>query len=119
MTKGKQRLPLSERMVEVIAARFRALGEPHRLRILQVLEEGEAAAGEITERLTANQSNVSRHLQSLYEAGLVGRRREGNKVLYSIADPTVLEICQLVCAGVEKDARNEAAALGSGRSRKG
>ena len=113
----KQNLPLSDRMLEVVAARFRALGEPHRLRILQVLEEGESAVGEITERLRANQSNVSRHLQNLHDAGLVGRRREGSNILYSISDPTVLKICHLVCARAEEDARNELAEMTRTRSR--
>src|SRR5688500_12628375 len=112
-------MPLSDRMLEVVAARFRALGEPHRLRILQVLEEGGAAVGEITEGLDANPSNVSRHLQSLYDAGLVGRRREGSNIFYSISDPTVLNICQLVCARAEKDARNELADMTRTSSRKG
>jgi len=115
----KKSLPFSDRMLEVIAARFRALSEPNRLRILQALEAGEATVGEIAERLEANQSNVSRHLQSLHEAGLVGRRREGSSVFYAISDPTVLEICRLVCAGVEADARKELAEMTRPRSRKG
>lgn len=119
MSSRKQTLPLSDRMVEVVAVRFRALGEPHRLRILQVLEAGEAAVGEIAERLKANQSNVSRHLQNLYDAGLVGRRREGSNILYSISDPTVLKICRLVCARAEEDARNELADMTSTHSRQG
>ena len=119
MSSRKQNLPLSDRMLEVVAARFKALGEPHRLRILQVLEDGEAAVGELTERLKASQSNVSRHLQSLYDAGLVGRRREGSKIFYSISDPTVLKICHLVCARAEEDARNELADITSTQFRKG
>ncbi len=119
MASRKQNLPLSDRMLEVVAARFRALGEPLRLRILQVLEAGEAAVGEIVERLEASQSNVSRHLQSLYEAGLVGRRREGSNILYSIADPAVLKICRIVCERAEEDARHELAELTIRRSRRG
>lgn len=117
MSSRKQNLPLSDRMIEVVAARFRALGEPLRLRILQVLEEGEAPVGEITERLGANQSNVSRHLQNLHDAGLVGRRRDGSNILYSISDATVLKICRLVCERAEEDARNEFAEITSKRPR--
>jgi DNA-binding transcriptional ArsR family regulator len=104
-------------MLEVVAARFRALGEPLRLRILQVLELGEAPVGEIVERLEANQSNVSRHLQNLYDAGLVGRRREGSNIFYSISDPTVSKICRLVCDRAEEDARHQLAELTGKRSR--
>lgn len=113
----KNNLPLSDRMMEVVAARFRALGEPLRLRILQVLEEGEASVGEIAERLEANQSNVSRHLRNIHDAGLVARRREGSNIFYSISDPTVLKICRLVCERAEKDVRNEFAEITSTRSR--
>jgi DNA-binding transcriptional ArsR family regulator len=115
----KQNLPLSDRMLEVVAARFRALGEPLRLRILQVLEAGEAAVGDIVERLEANQSNVSRHMQNLYDAGLVGRRRAGSNIFYSISDPTVLKICRIVCERAEDDARHELAELMIKRSRQG
>jgi DNA-binding transcriptional ArsR family regulator len=115
----KQNLPLSDRMLEVVAARFRALGEPLRLRILQVLEAGEAPVRHLVERLEANQSNVSRHLQNLYDAGLVGRRREGSHILYSISDPTVLKICRIVCERAEKDARQELAELTIKRTRPG
>lgn len=106
-------------MLELVAARFRALGEPLRLRILQVLEQGDAPVGEVAERLNATQSNVSRHLQNLHDAGLVGRRREGSNIFYSISDPTVLKICRLVCARAEEDARNEFADITSSRSRQG
>lgn len=119
MSSRKRNPPLSNRMMEVVAARFRALGEPLRLRILQVLEPGEAPAGEIAERVGANQSNVSRHLQNLHDAGLVGRRREGINIVYSISDPTILKICQLVCKRVEEDARNELAEMAGKRVRRG
>lgn len=81
------------------------LGEPQRLRILQVLEEGEKTVGEIVEALEGNQPNISKHLQALNDAGLVARRREGTTVFYSIADPMVLKLCQLVCRSVSEEAR--------------
>jgi DNA-binding transcriptional ArsR family regulator len=111
MRNRKQALALSDRMIEHVAARFRALGEPLRLRILQVLEAGEATVSDIVMRLDANQSNVSRHLHNLHDAGLVGRRREGSNVFYFVSDPTVLKICRLVCERAEEDARNQLAEL--------
>lgn len=98
-------LPLTDQMIELIARRFRMLGEPQRLRILQVLEEGEKTVGEIVEALEGNQPNISKHLQALNDAGLVARRREGTTVFYSIADPMVLKLCQLVCRSVSEEAR--------------
>lgn len=98
-------LPLTDQMIELIVRRFRMLGEPQRLRILQVLEEGEKTVGEIVEALEGNQPNISKHLQALNDAGLVARRREGTTVFYSIADPMVLKLCQLVCRSVSEEAR--------------
>ncbi len=92
-------------MVELVARRFRMLGEPQRLRILQVLESGEKAVGQIVEILRGNQPNISKHLQALNEAGLVGRRREGNSIFYSIADPVIFKLCELVCRSATEEAR--------------
>jgi DNA-binding transcriptional ArsR family regulator len=74
----------------LIASRARAMGEPTRLRILEVLERGEQAVGHIAQALTTQQSTVSRHLQVLYQAGLVHRRREASAVIYSIASHDLL-----------------------------
>lgn len=96
---------LSDKMLDVIAHRFRMLGEPQRLRILQVLESGEHTVGELVTRLQGNQPNVSKHLHALHDAGLVSRRRDGNSILYSMADPVVFRLCELVCRSAAKDAR--------------
>src|SRR4051794_30854912 len=95
---------LTDAMIERVARRFRAMGEPQRLRILQVLEEGPRTVGEVVAELNGNQPNVSRHLQELYDAGLLRRRRERNSVYYSIADPVVHQLCQLVCESAETEA---------------
>jgi DNA-binding transcriptional ArsR family regulator len=104
-------LPLSDAMIGLVARRFRTLGEPYRLRILQLLESGERSVGELVDALGGNQSNVSRHLQVLQETGLVSRRRQGNSVYYSIADPMIFRLCELVCRSAARDARAQLAAL--------
>ncbi len=76
---------LTDAMIDRVARRFRAMGEPQRLRILQLLEEGPRTVGEVVAGLKGNQPNISRHLQALYEAGLVRRRRERNSIYYAIA----------------------------------
>ncbi len=81
------------------------LGEPQRLRILQVLESGEKTVGQIVETIEGNQPNISKHLQALNEVGLVGRRRLGNSIFYSIADPVVFKLCELVCRSAAEDAQ--------------
>jgi DNA-binding transcriptional ArsR family regulator len=84
-------------MIEHVARRFRLLGEPMRLRILQVLESGERSVNELVSALHTSQPNVSRHLNAMYDGGLLDRRRDGTNIYYSIADPMVLRLCVLVC----------------------
>jgi DNA-binding transcriptional ArsR family regulator len=95
-----QKPRLTEEMVEMVAQRFRLLGEPMRLRLLQELEAGEHTVTDLVEALEGNQSNISRHLNALFDGGLVDRRRDGNSIYYSIADPVVPKICQLVCSSM-------------------
>ena len=99
--------PLSGKMAELVARRFRMLGEPFRLRILQALEPGERAVGELVEALDGNQPNVSRHLHMLHEAGIISRRREGNSIYYGIADPMIFKLCDLVCRSATEKARED------------
>ena len=103
--------PLSDRARELIAERFRALGEPMRLRILECLFRSAASVGEILASTGGTQANVSKHLAVLHAGGLVRRRREGLKAVYSIADPTLERICAVVCDSVTRDARDAAEAL--------
>lgn len=111
---------MSDKMMALVASRFRTLGEPLRLRILQQLETGEKTVGELVEAVEGNQPNVSKHLSILHEAGLVSRRREGNSVLYGIGDPMVFKLCELVCRREAKRSEEEYAALrGGGRGRAG
>jgi DNA-binding transcriptional ArsR family regulator len=95
--------PIPEPVVELISERFRLLGEPMRVRILdQLRARGEAAVGELAEALDSSQQNVSKHLGVLHTARVVDRRREGNHVIYSIADDSVLAVCEAVCGGLER-----------------
>ncbi|MGK2858970.1 MAG: ArsR/SmtB family transcription factor [Thermoanaerobaculia bacterium] len=81
----------------LVAGRFKVLAEPLRLRLLQSLERGELSVGKLAESLGTTQPNVSKHLRILQDAGLVARRQEGNTVWYSISDPSVYQLCDLVC----------------------
>jgi DNA-binding transcriptional ArsR family regulator len=94
--------PLPDSLVEMIARRFRVLGEPTRIRLLDRLREGEATVFELTEALDGSQQNVSRHLQVMLEAGIVGRRKQGNFAYYSIADDGVFALCEQVCGSLER-----------------
>ena len=94
--------PLPEPLIELIAQRFRVIGEPMRIKLLDALREGEATVGELVERLGASQQNVSKHLGILHQAGIVSRRKEGTYVRYGIADPGVFDLCEQVCGGLRQ-----------------
>jgi DNA-binding transcriptional ArsR family regulator len=61
---------------------------------------------EIVNQLDGNQPNISKHLQILFDTGLVGRRRSGNSIFYSIADPVVFRLCELVCRSAGRQAKS-------------
>ena len=94
--KGGRKLP--PEALELVANRFRALGEPMRLRILQSLESGEMGVSALTETVGSTQPNVSKHLRVLQDAGLVKRRQQGTTIYYSIADTMVFELCEMICS---------------------
>jgi DNA-binding transcriptional ArsR family regulator len=79
---------LSDEAIDLIAARLRVIAEPNRIRILGLLNEGEATVQELTDRLMTTHQNVSKHLGVLYQAGMVSRRKEGNSVQYALVDWT-------------------------------
>ncbi|HEY7961663.1 MAG TPA: metalloregulator ArsR/SmtB family transcription factor [Solirubrobacteraceae bacterium] len=94
--------PLPAPLVEVIAERFRVLGEPMRIRLLDALREAPASVQELQVAIGASQQNVSKHLGVLLRGGLVSRRKEGNFSLYEIADEGVFELCEQVCGGLRR-----------------
>jgi DNA-binding transcriptional ArsR family regulator len=94
--------PLPEPLIEVIAQRFRVLGEPMRIRLLDRLRDGPATVSELQQALGASQQNVSKHLGILHAAGLVSRTKDGNHARYAISDPSVFELCDQVCGGVRR-----------------
>jgi DNA-binding transcriptional ArsR family regulator len=98
---------MSEKMLDLVARRFRTLGEPYRLRILQELQSGEKPVGELVAALDGNQPNVSKHLQILFDAGLIDRRRDGTSIIYAISDPIVFQLCALVCSSETEKSRRE------------
>ena len=80
------------------AAVARALADAKRLCVLQCLGEGELSVRDLSDRVGCQVPNMSQHLSVLRSAGLVTARRDGNTVYYRLADPRVLEACQLLQA---------------------
>jgi DNA-binding transcriptional ArsR family regulator len=85
-------------LLEHVADRFRVLGDATRLSIIRILlDEGELNVGEIVERLDTSQANVSKHLRVLNDAGIVARRPDGTAAYFSVADPSLMPVCAIVC----------------------
>ncbi len=94
--------PLPDPLVELIAQRFRLLGEPNRIRLLDALREGPATVAALQEATGASQQNVSKHLTMLVDAGLVRRVKEGTRAFFSIADDSLFELCDKVCGSLRR-----------------
>lgn len=75
---------------------FQALAHPTRIAIIEVLREGELPAGAIIERLGLEQANASQHLSILRTKQIVSNRKEGNQVFYSVRDPLLIEVLDIM-----------------------
>lgn len=82
---------------EAVARYFSLLGEPTRLRILHSICQDEKCVSDIITETGATQTNVSRHLGMMYQAGMLSRRRDGNQIYYRVADQVFIELCRAVC----------------------
>jgi ArsR family transcriptional regulator len=96
-------IELNDITAAAIAVRFKALGEPMRLRLLQALRHGECTVGELAERIDAGQANVSKHLQVLLQQGFVDQRKQGTTTWYRVTDPQVFKMCELVGSWLEEE----------------
>ncbi len=94
-------LSMSDRALELIAHRFKLLSEPMRLRLLQLLMGGEMNVNELVEHIGTTQANVSKHLGFLCNGGLIVRRRVGTNTYYSIADNSLIQLCDIVCCSLQ------------------
>lgn len=109
--------PLPAGLVELIAQRFRVLGEPMRIRLLDHLRDGGATVQELREATGASQQNVSKHLGVLLSAGMVSRTKEGNRSRYSILDTGVFDLCEQVCGGLRRHLDDLEGVLKEGQAR--
>lgn len=96
---------IPKHLLDQVARRFKLLGEPVRLNLLNQLHvHGEMPVQALVEATGQQQANVSKHLGQLAEEGLVARRKEGLYVYYRIADPTLSALCMLVCGQLRQEA---------------
>jgi DNA-binding transcriptional ArsR family regulator len=90
------RLPAAPQPTDLVAKYFRGLGDPVRLRILELLRvEGELSVGELVQRLGLPQPQVSNHLSCLRWCGFIEARRDGRNIRNRIADPRVVALIEL------------------------
>ena len=102
-------------LLEHVAARFRVLGDARRLTILRELlqQGGELSVGELVARLDTTQANVSKHLAVLLQAGIVSRRAVGTSAFYSVTDPSLGALCDIVCNRLREQGQEQARILSS------
>lgn len=93
---------LPDEALAQVAAYFQALSEPTRLQILNILRQGERSVGDLAQLCGYSSANISRHLSLLTQHGLVQRESRGNSAIYSIADPSVYALCDLVCGSIAR-----------------
>ena len=93
----------SDEVFELAAEVFRIMSAPMRLKIISALCNGEKNVGELLAEIPTTQPNMSQHLNTLYKAGVLGRRRDGVQIYYRITDDRVLTLCKAVCAQLAQD----------------
>lgn len=97
---GGRSEPLPPELIEKVASRFRALSDPNRLMLLQLLLNGDRSVNELADAAGLSQANTSKHLSVLCAAGFIGRQKSGTKAIYALASETPRMLCDLVCRDV-------------------
>jgi len=92
---------MTPELLDLVADRFKALGDRGRLQLLQSLRGGARTVTELVNDTGMGQANVSRHLTLLHASGFVSRERDGLFVRYQLADKDVLRLCDLICGRIE------------------
>lgn len=85
---------------EMVAHNFRMLSEPTRLRILHAICREEKCVSDIIAETGITQTNASRHLRIMHQAGMLARRRDGSQIFYRVANQMYAELCRTVCVQV-------------------
>jgi len=94
-------IAVTDEQIEKAAEVFRVMSAPMRLRIISCLCSGEKNVGELLEAIDTTQPNMSQHLNTLYMAGVLEKRREGVQIFYRIVNNNIVNICRAVCQQTE------------------
>lgn len=100
-------LDKTDQVFEMAADLFRVMSAPMRLKIISCLRDGEKNVSYLLGKINTTQPNMSQHLNTLYQAGVLGKRREGAQIHYRIVDERVAELCRVVCTrmAAERDVK--------------
>lgn len=103
--------------LEQVAAYFQVLAEPTRLRILNLLRQGEHNVGELAQACGYTAANISRHLSLMTKQGIVARESRGTSVYYRLTDESVDALCDLVCGNIARRLEQASATNSAFRAR--
>ena len=93
----------SDQVFDLAAELFRVMSAPLRLKIISSLCDGEKTVSELLGEINTTQPNMSQHLSTLYQAGVLGKRRDGVKIYYRIVNQRVVTLCRAVCIQIASE----------------
>jgi DNA-binding transcriptional ArsR family regulator len=105
------RFNMTPEVLGLVSDRFKALADPGRLQLLQMLKPGPMTVGDLVEATGLGQANVSKHLRVLHQHGFLRRRKDGLFVYYEIADRFVFQLCDLMCGHLQAETKARTRAL--------
>ncbi|MFW6058678.1 MAG: ArsR/SmtB family transcription factor [Phycisphaeraceae bacterium] len=106
---------LPREWIPQVVERLKALADENRLRLVLRLGEGPRRVTDLAGELGLAQASVSKHLAVLRQAGLVSAERRGTEAIYRIHDPSIFQLCDIVCGGVQRHLREQVSVLTGGR----
>jgi DNA-binding transcriptional ArsR family regulator len=98
----------NDELLDLIAQRLKAMAEPTRMKILNLLKNREFSVGEIAEQLGLKHGTASANLNALHKAGLVSFRKDGTRALYRISSDMVFKVCHAVCETLKEEFEEKA-----------
>lgn len=96
----RSELDRPDEVFELAAELFRVMSAPMRLRIISCLCDGEKNVSYLLSKIDTTQPNMSQHLNTLYQAGVLGKRRDGVQIHYRIIDDRIPALCRAVCTQI-------------------
>jgi DNA-binding transcriptional ArsR family regulator len=94
----------SDQVFDLAAELFRVMSAPLRLKIISSLCDREKNVSELLSEISTTQPNMSQHLNTLYQAGVLGKRRDGVQIYYRIVNERVVTLCRAVCTQIASEA---------------